>query len=193
MDETRTNSGQTLERKNSKIMFPFVVTLVSVLIMVVALFLPYMTAAGDMAKYIEEHPDRIEIESLGLTASDLANIPIISMGKIDAGVFGDEDGMVVNIILMVFGGFLVLTALFAILKKPIAVMIFNLLAGGVFFFFNFLTGRVYIGEDKYAWGIGYYTVMVAVVAVFVGAVWLLVTKMRLKREAQSASATNTIE
>ena len=193
MNEMKTDSHQITEKKKSKFTLPFATTLICVLIMVVALFLPYMTAVGDMAEYIEEHPDRVEVESLELTASDLANIPIISVGNIITGVYGEDDGQIANIIVMVFGGCLALTALFAIFKKPIAVMIFDLLTGGVFFFLNFLMKEDFISADKYAWGIGYYVILIAAVAIFAGAIWLLVTKVSLKREAKRLAKANTIE
>ena len=193
MNEMRPDSNQISEKKKSKITLPFAITLICVLIMVVALFLPYMTAVGDMAEYIEEHPDRVEVESLELTASDLANIPIISVGNIITGVYGEDDGQIANIIVMVFCGCLVLTALFAIFKKPIAVMIFDLLTGGVFFFLNFLMKEDFISADKYAWGIGYYVILIAAVATFAGAIWLLFAKASVKREAKRLAKANTIE
>lgn len=193
MDETRPDSIQISERKKTKITHPFIATLIGVLIMVIALFLPYMSAVGDMAEYIEKYPDRVEIESLEMTASDLANVPIISVSKIITGVYGEDDGQIANIIVMVFGGCLALTALFAIFKKPIAVMIFDLLTGGVFFFLNFLMKEDFISADKYAWGIGYYAILIAAIAIFAGAIWLLVTKVSLKREAKRLAKANTME
>lgn len=193
MDETRPDSNQILERKNPKITLPFVATLIGVLIMVIALFLPYMTAVGDLAEYIEQNPDRIEVESLELTAGDLANIPVVSVGNIETCVYGEDDGTIANVIVMVFGGFLVLTALFVILRRPIAVMIFDLLAGGVFFFLTFLIRKDFIDADKYAWGIGYYATIIAAVVILAGAIWLLVTKISSKRESKRAAITNPIE
>ena len=192
MNEMKPDLNQIPGKKKSKITLPFATTLICVLVMVVALFLPYMTAVGDMAEYIEEHPDRVEVESLELTASDLANIPIISVGNIVTGVYGEDDGQIANIIVMVFGSCLALTALFAVFKKPIAVMIFDLLTGGVFFFLNFLMKEDFISADKYAWGVGYYVILIAAVAIFAGAIWLLVTKVTLKREAKRLAKANTI-
>ena len=193
MEETRPDSTPISERKKPKITTPFIATLIGVLIMVIALFLPYMTAVGDMAEYIEKYPDRVEIESLEMTASDLANVPVISVSNIITGVYGEDDGQIANIIVIVFCGCLALTALLAILKKPIAVMIFDLLTGGVFFFLNFLMKEDFISDDKYAWGIGYYAILIAAIAIFAGAIWLLVTKVSLKREAKRLAKANTME
>ena len=182
MENTGIVPEQNRERRN-RLFLPFLIALIGVLLMVVSLFLPYMTAVGDMAKYIEKNPDRVEIESLKLTASDLANVPIISVGNIITGVYGEDDGQIANIIVMVFGGCLALTALFTILKKPIAFMIFNLLTGGVFFFLNFLM-------NKYAWGVGYYITMIAAVVIFVGAIYLLVEKIKAKKQKKAMQSSN---
>ena len=101
MENTGIVPEQNRERRN-RLFLPFLIALIGVLLMVVSLFLPYMTAVGDMAKYIEKNPDRVEIESLKLTASDLANVPIISVGNIITGVYGEDDGQIANIIVMVF-------------------------------------------------------------------------------------------
>lgn len=49
---------------NEKLKLPFVVVLIGVLVLIVGIFLPYMTAVGDMAEYIEKNPDRVEINAL---------------------------------------------------------------------------------------------------------------------------------
>lgn len=170
---------------NEKLKLPFIVALIGVLILVVGLFLPYITAAGEMAEYIENNPDRIEIKDLGLTAGDLKDIPVISVSQIITGIYGEDDGAIANVIVMIFGGFLALTALFVILKKPIAVIIFNLLTYGVFAFLSAYMKEDFIDSDKYAWGIGYAIIQVAVAVVFVAAIWMLVKKIIAKRELKA--------
>ena len=172
----------TKQTLNKKLTIPFIISLVGVLLVVIALFLPYLTAVGEMAEYIEKFPDRIEIESLDLTAGDMANIPVISVSKLITGIYGEDDGAIANAIVFVFGGFLALSALFAILKKPIAIMIFNLLTFGTFAFLNFLMKEDFIGAYKYAWGVGYYIILLAVIVAFAGAAWMLVKKIMEKKK-----------
>ncbi len=180
-------------QERSTLFLPFLIALIGVLIVGISLFLPYISATGNMAEYIERYPDKVEIEEFSLTAGDLANIPVISVNKILSGVYGKAEGTLANVIVLVFGGLMALTGLFVILKKPIAIIIFDLLACGVFCFLNFVMREDgFIAEDKYAWGIGYYTIIIATVAILGGAMWLLITKMRLKREAKE-SITNSME
>lgn len=188
----RKNSEQ-FEKKNQRLKKPFVVTLAGVLIMIAALFLPYMTAVGDTAEYIEEHPDRVEIKSLELTASDLANISLVSVHNLIAGIYGEDDGAIANVIVGVLGGCLMLTMLFVMIKKPIPVMMFDLLSCGVFLFLNFLMKDDFIDKDKYAWGFGYYAILLGAIVLFAGAIWTLATKISNKRQNKIAMASNTNE
>ena len=167
---------------NEKLKLQFIVALIGVLVLVVGMFLPYITAVGDMGEYIEKHPDRIEIKDLELTASDLKDIPVISVSQIITGIYGEDDGALANVIVFTFCGFVALTALFVIIKKPIAVMIFDLLAYGVFAFLSAYMKEDFIDPDKYAWGIGYTVIQIAIALVFVAAIWMLVKKILAKRE-----------
>ena len=138
-----------------------------------------------MAEHIEKNPDRVEIKDLDLTASDLKDIPVVSVSQLITGVYGEDDGVIANVIVTVFGGFLALTALFTILKKPIAVMIFDLFTCGTFAFLNLLMKEDFIDPDKYAWGIGYYAIVIAFATVFAGAIWMLVKKIAVKKELKA--------
>lgn len=176
----------TKQTLNKKLQVPFVVTLIGVLVLVIALFLPYMTAVGEMAEYIEEHPERVEIEELDLTASDLANISVLDVDDLITGIYGEDDGEIATIILMVFGGVITITALFAVFKKPIAIMLFDIMTGGTFVFLNYLMEEDFVDVDKYAWGIGYYAIMVAIVVIFACAIWMLVKKIVAKKQLKAA-------
>ena len=121
MNETK-KTIKAMVKKNHKLKLPFILTLASVLIMSIALFLPYLTAVGDMAEYIEKYPDRIEVESLGLTASDLKNVPLISAGSIVTGVYGEEDGEIANGIVLALVVALAITTMFTFFKNIIAVI-----------------------------------------------------------------------
>lgn len=170
-----------------KLTVPFIVALIGVLAMIIGTFLPYITATGQIAQYIEQNPDRIENEELGLTAQDLKNIPLLSVSKVITAAYGEKDGELANVILWVFGGFLVLAALFTVLKKPVAIMIFDLLTCGTFSILCYLLKPVLICADKYAWSIGYYTIVTAIAVVFSGAVWMLVKKINIKKQLKLMS------
>lgn len=178
---------------NEKIKLPFIVVLIGVVVLIVGMFLPYMSASGEMAEYIEANPDRIEIKDLGLTASDLKDIPLISVSKLITGIYGEDDGAIANVFVLVFSGFLALTALFTIFKKPIAIIIFNLFTCGTFALLNFSMKEDFIDPDKYAWGIGNYAITFAFFVVLAGAIWMFVKKIIAKKELKAQVATQPIE
>lgn len=192
MNETK-KEMRVMVKKSPKLKLPFVATLISLLIMVIALFLPYISAVGDMAEYIEKNPDRIEIESLDLTASDLKRVPIISTNKVVTGVYGEEDGKIANGIVLALVATLIISSLFAVLKKPIGVMLFDLLTGGIFFFLNTLMKDVFISDDRYAWGVGYYILLFFAIVTFGAAIWLLVTRICIKQQIKRKLQTKKTE
>ncbi len=169
-------------------MIPLVVSLIGILLMCIGMFLPYFTAVGEMAEYIEKNPDRIESKNPELTAGDMENVPLISVNKIITAIYGEDDGTVAVVVVAVFAGFLALTALFVFIKKPVAVMLFDLLACGVFLFLNSLVKEDFIDPDKYAWGIGWYVIAIAGVIILSGAIWMLVNRIIAKRGQKTAPA-----
>ena len=84
---------------NEKLKLPFIVALIGVLVLVIGMFLPYMTAVGELAEYIEKYPDNIEIEEFDMTASDLKDIPMMSMGRIAASAYNEEEGIFSTVLL----------------------------------------------------------------------------------------------
>lgn len=176
-----------MKQKKPGLTLPFVVSLLGVLLMASAIFFPYISATGDLDEYIEAFPGSIQIESEGLTASDLRDIPIFSVHTLVEGAYNETEGEGFNIIAIVFYVVWALTALFVILKKPIPAIVFEVLACGIFFFLRYvMIADNFVGEDRYAWGIGYYIMIIAALVTFVGVIWMLVTKISLKRQAKAA-------
>lgn len=172
---------------NRELTVPFVVTLLSVLIVIAGIFLPYMSATGEMAKYIENYPNGIASEEYNLTNSDMEDIAVISISKVAASAYSKEEGIIFDVIVWTFSLLLALTALFVIIKKPIAVIIFDLMTCGVFAVLNLATSKDFIGADKYAWGFAHHAMMIALVAVLAGAIWMFVKKIIVKRDLKANS------
>ena len=160
---------------NKKLVLPLIVALIGVVVMIAAMFLPYMTAQGKLAEYIELL-DSMELEEENISA----NPSVVSVSEVIATIYGEDDGKIAKIIVLVLGGCIALTALFVLFKKPIAIMIFDLLTFGSFSFLNFAMREDFIDPDKYAWGIGYSIIQIAIAVVFAAAIWMLV-----KRSSQS--------
>ena len=172
---------------NKKLVIPFIIALVGVAVMVAAMFLPYMNAQGKLADYIELL-DSIELEEENISATP----SVVSVKEVITTIYGEDDGKIAEIIVLVFGGFVALTTLFVLFKKPIAIMIFDLLAFGSFSFLNYAMKEYFIDPDKYAWGIGYTVIQAAIAVVFAAAVWMLVKKIITKRELKATAITEPV-
>ena len=177
----------TKKTLNKKLVLPSIVALIGVLIMIVAMFLPYMNAQGKLAEYIELL-DSVELEEENISATP----SVVSVKEVITTIYGEDDGKIAEIIVLAFCGFITLTALFVFFKKPIAIMIFDLLAFGSFSFLNFAMKEDFIDPDKYAWGIGYSVIQVAIAVVLVAAIWMLVKKIIVKRELKAMPIVESV-
>ena len=164
---------------------PFIVTLVAVLLLILCMFLPYMTATGDLAEYVNAYPDSIESYEPRLTAGDLKNISLISVGKVSAAAYGDAEGSLNNAVIIIFGIFLALTTLFTVIKKPIPTIVFDVLTCGLFLLIYAIMKYDFFGPDKYTWGIAFYTMWVSFASVLAGSIWTLVARNAPKQTPEN--------
>lgn len=166
---------------NERLKFPVIVVLIGVLVLIIGIVLPYISATGERAEYIEDHPDVIVIQEYDMTASDLKNISLMMLGKIAASAYGEDEGILFNVIIATIASFSILTALFVILKKPIAVMIFDLITYGIYSLLNLITKEAFLGVGYYTWGIGCYITMIAFAIILAGAILMLVKRIIAKK------------
>ncbi len=170
--------------KNNKQLIPFIIALVGAILMVFTVFLPYATATGDYAEYIKEYPEETVYEELDITAKDMLNVSMVEYAniysKLSEEIWGTAtNGTIYVVMVALIGGFSLLAVLFAVLKKPIAIIIFCIFSFGVFCLQNWdYTDRGVIPSSSYGWGVGYYIFYVATIITVIGAVWLLLNKKR---------------
>lgn len=172
---------ENIKITNNKMLISTVVSLIGVLILIIAMFLPYMTAVGQMADYIEAFPDVVVIEEQNVTIKDLEKVPFISVSKLVESIWGEDDAQIVDIFLIVFGSFTVLTTIFIFFKKPILTMICDIFTCGTFILLSVLLKEDLIGADKYTWGVGLLLILIAVAVILIGSVWMLVSKIIQKK------------
>lgn len=173
--------------KNHKLLIPFIIALVGAVLMAVTVFLPYATAIDDHAESIKEHPDQIVYEELDITAEDMFHISMVEYANVynqlSEQFWGSSaNGIFYVVIVALIAGFALLAVLFSVLKKPIAIIIFTILSFGVFYLQNWdYTDRGVIPSSSYDWGAGYYLFYAATIITIVGAVWLLINKIKSKK------------
>lgn len=170
---------------NNTLLIPWVVALIGILILTISIFLPYMTADGELSDYINTHSDVIAIEDSDVTLGDFQNVPFLSVSKLVKSIWGEGDAEITDIFLIVLGVFAILITLFVLFKKPILAMICDILTCGTFLFLNALLEDL-IGNDKYLLGIGYYAILFALIVIFIGSILMLIFKIIQKKQQCSA-------
>ena len=177
-----------IKMTNNKLLIPFVVTLIGAVFMFITIFLPYGTANEEQAEKFRTYPDEIVYEEVDMTSKDMINISMVEYanvyGNLSEQIWGDTSyGIFYIALVALIGVFSLLSVLFSVLKKPIAVAIFSLLAFGVFCIQNFdYTDRGVIPSSTYEWGAAYYVFYIAFVVALVGAIWMLVSKIIQKKQ-----------
>jgi len=175
--------------KNNNLKISFICLVCAALLLLIAIFLPYATAIGDHAENLKDNPDAIVYAELDMTSSDIIHISMAEYAKV-YGSLGEElfydagMGTFYMVLVILIGGFAALALLFALLKKPVGVMVFDILAFIVFSLQNWdYTDRGVVPSRAYDWGAGYYVFYIAAVAVLAGAIWMLIQKKKLKKSA----------
>lgn len=170
--------------------YPFWITLAGALLMAVMLFLPYATATEDFEEELMESPEQTYSMSTEMTNEEVVNLSLFDYLKIDCAGMDYAVTKAVAIanlvIISVFGVFVLLTILMAVLKKPIATIVFDVLAIIAFAVINFdFSSRGIISNGKYNWGIANYLTYALGAIVIAGAVWLFIEKRKAKKQTES--------
>ncbi len=184
----------SMNTKNTTI--PFVIMLVSVIALIASFFLPYASVSDERREILEKHPDEIVDEATGMTSLEIADMSIIEYGKVyfkimTEGKKMDEsvtknDILTATIDVVIIGLislFTILLLIFVLGKKPIASMIFSILDFGTLFLYAFdHKDRGAIGEGRfYDFSYAYYVFYVALIVLFIAAIWLLIVKKKNKK------------
>lgn len=189
MDDIKIKNSKVAQ---NKLLFPFIVALIGTVFMFITIFLPYATANEEQAEKFKAYPDEIVYEELDMTAKDMVNISMVEYanvyGNLSEQIWGDASyGIFYIAMVALIGVFSLLSILFAVLKKPIAVAVFSLLSFGVFSIQNFdYTDRGVIPSSTYEWGAAYYVFYIAFAVALAGAIWMLVSKIIQKKQQKQA-------
>lgn len=176
------------KKKPSQQLSAKILLLTGLLIMLLCFFLPYATASDNNREYLEEYSDSMFIDELEMTNEDAVNISLFEYFNIYKHALAINESELIAVICIILicasFGFTLLSLLFAVLKKPVAVIIFNVL-NLVAFYANAWdhTDRGTIDNSSYDFGIGYYFYYIAAAIVFAGTIWTLVNKAKEKKQS----------
>lgn len=183
-----------MSKKNSLVVIISIVLLAGVLFLGATIFMPYVTATKDYKSRVAPYENVVIYGEVNMTYGDLMNVSLFDFARIyyEHGdeMWSDPSFRMVYVgFVVVLGALALVSALFAFFRKPIAVMVINLLSMGVFMLQRWdYMDRGVVPSDNYNWGIGYYIYYLIWIIVFVIAVILLVAKIKEKREMRKSTS-----
>ena len=182
-----------------KTLLPCVIALVGAFVMLLCVFLPYATATAERAEWIDKFPDTVVIDAMDLKAEDMRNISMAQCARIyftmSEEYWHDSFVGIFYIVLVTFiGGGALVAALFALGRKPIGSILFGAASYGVFHMLNWdFADRGVIPSDSYDWGIAHTIFPIAAVILIIGAIWMFVKKILVKKQLKSEADTQATE
>ena len=171
---------------------PLIIALIGTIMMVAAIFLPYATATETHAEALKKYQDEVIYKDFDMSAKDIMNISMVEYAVVYSNLseqfWGDSaPGMIYVAFVVLIGGGSLFAVLVTVLKKPIAALIFDVLAFGVFALQNWdHAERGVIPSSSYDWGAAYYIFYIAAGMAFAGSVWMLATKIQANRKSKAA-------
>ena len=134
--------GQQVSKKlPAKQLIPYVLLVVGAVAMAVSFFLPFASAKGDYAEYLKQYGDRVYTAEAGLHNKDVVGLSLLTFLRIY--IAGLQSGKLLGYMYMeavicitlmaVIAVSSLLILLFGVLKKPIAAIVFSVLAVVAFY------------------------------------------------------------
>lgn len=167
-----------------KMLCPFIITLIGAILMLVMLLLPYASANSEHKDYLIEYSDDMYVQEIGMTNSEAVNISLVEFVRIYSEAINEdmnkETSIVCIAIIAIFAVFALITIILTLLKKPIGIIISDLLAMVIFSIIHFdFKDRGVIPNRSYDWGITNYFTYIVGGVIIIGAVWMLIAKRRI--------------
>jgi len=177
--------------KNKNVLYPALATIVGALLLLITLILPFASANEDYTERLMSYPDSVYSEEADMTNKDAVNISLIEFIKIDSAAIesGISEGTAIAnmVVIIAFIVFATLTLLFSILKKSIPALISDIISFAVMQLIKFdFEDRGVIPSSSYEWGIAHFVCYIGIAIVAVGAVLLLIAKIKNKRSTKTS-------
>ena len=152
---------------------PMLTALLCVVLLVSCIFLPYVTAEPEYVELLE-------------AMEQDTSVSLYDFGQI----YLEENETALMKVVAILGVFCVMSALCALFRTPILVMVFDILATAVFVL-NYL---IYSDSIRgYVLGIASWLSFVAGAGLFVSAIWMLVAINKTKKNAQTRTSVPEYE
>ena len=184
--------GNTEMQRNTGILMPFIIMVICTGVLVVAFFLPFVSASREYEAGLDYNPRETYGETPSISLYECARtyvVLIVSAYEEGYSVIWTIGIICVTVIALI-AIFSLLNLLFAILKKPIPVLVFNILNFGVFkVLCRGLGDSGIIQNDDYTWGIAYYVYYVGALILLITSIWAIIVKGK-RKSGQNAVSKN---
>lgn len=172
--------------KTKTLCIPYFITFIGGALLLLMMLFPYASAKEDYKEILLENADEFYVEEIKMTNKEAVNISLGEYIMVYAEAANQgmqrETSIACVVIIAVFLLFVVLTYIMAILRKPIGIVIFDLLAMCVFKIIHFdFEDRGIIPSSSYDWGIANYLTYVIGIVILGGAIWLFFEKRKAKK------------
>lgn len=184
--------------ESNSVKIPVFIALIGAILLLVMILLPYASAKDDYKEYLKSTPDDYYVSEIKMTNAAAVNISMLEYVRIYAetarqGVY-KEVSIICIVLITLFALFSLLTLLMSLLKKAIGIIIFDLLALGIFLLMRFdYADRGVLPTNSYGWGMVHYLTYIVGIAIAIGAVWLFVEKRKIKKLGKDQGEAATQE
>ena len=163
-----------------------VATIVAAVLLVAAFFLPYAAGTQEFRDGLSSMSLNPYSETLGMSNQDLVDISLFEYVRIysSSGELGMREAfsMLYTVLTAAAGVLGVLTLLFALLRKPIPVVVFSVLTVALSLLLNWdFEDRGVIPSPSYDWGVARWVYLAAGTAAVALAIWQIVLRRQSKR------------
>ena len=177
--------------KTKMMRYPALITLVCTIAMLIMIFLPFTSATNKYEKKLMEYEDKMYVEEINMTYKDAVNVSLFEFIRIYAEAINQgvsEDTAIASIVAIgIFLLFAVIMLLLSIFRKPIGIIVLDILTIGAFRLVCFdFEDRGVVPSSSYDWGMSMYLVYIIGVMIFAGAIWLLIAKKKSKKDSNNS-------
>lgn len=153
---------------------PFLITLFAAILFAMAFFMPYATVTEEYEDY---YIGGYYYSDVDMDGDDLKNVSLMDFASIYSEI-GDEY-IVYTMFISFLALFAFLSLLFAILKKPIPIIVFSVISLFIFFVLSFaFSERSIVPSARYDRGFGYFIMIVSIIISFVGSIIMVSTRKK---------------
>lgn len=175
--------------KTKLMCYPMVVTIIGSFLLLIMVLLPFASATEEYGERLRMYEDEMYMEEIGMTNAEAVDVSLFEFVRLYAEAarqaMNEEICIACIVIISIFAGFSALTLLMSFCKKPIGIILFDLLALIAFRITCFdFEDRGVIPSNSYDWGMVKEIVYVIGLIVLVGAIWLLIEKRKAKKIAR---------